>query len=85
VLVRSPGSERLAETLTSIGASVAPGGDGSLLVTGAAPDQIGDAAHRADIALHELSPIQASLEEVFMDLTSDSVDFPGSAGIGAAP
>jgi ABC-2 type transport system ATP-binding protein len=39
--------------------------------------RIGDTALAAGIALHELSPVQASLEEVFMELTSDMVDFHG--------
>jgi len=77
VLVRSPEVDRLAGVLTSIGASVAHGGNGSLLVTKAFPAVIGDAAHTAGIALHELTPQQASLEQVFMDLTSDAVDFHG--------
>jgi ABC-2 type transport system ATP-binding protein len=84
VLVRSPEAGRLADALTSIGASVAPGDDGSLLVTKADPARIGDAAHAAGIALHELSPLQASLEEVFMELTSDSVDFHGHTRVGVA-
>ncbi len=46
--------------------------------------RIGEAAHAAGIALHELSPQQASLEEVFMELTSDSVDFHGHARVGVA-
>jgi len=77
VLVRSPEVDRLAGVLTSIGASVADGGNGALLVTKAFPSVIGDAAHTAGIALHELTPQQASLEQVFMDLTSDAVDFHG--------
>jgi ABC-2 type transport system ATP-binding protein len=80
VLVRSPEASRLAEVLTSSGASVVNGDNGSLLVTRARSSQIGEAAHAAGIALHELSPQQASLEEVFMDLTSDAVDFHGSTG-----
>jgi ABC-2 type transport system ATP-binding protein len=77
VLVRSPEVDRLAGVLTSIGASVAHSGNGSLLVTKAFPSVIGDAAHTAGIALHELTPQQASLEQVFMDLTSDAVDYHG--------
>jgi ABC-2 type transport system ATP-binding protein len=59
---------------------VVNGEDGSLLVTKAPPSQIGDAAHAKGIPLHELSPQQASLEEVFMELTSDAVDYHGSTG-----
>jgi ABC-2 type transport system ATP-binding protein len=84
VLVRSPEAGRLADVLSSIGASVTRGEGDSLLVTKVDPARIGDAAHAAGIALHELSPQQASLEEVFMELTSDSVDFHGHARVGVA-
>ena len=53
--------------------------DGALLVTGLDAARIGDTALAAGIAVHELSPVQASLEEVFMELTSDMVDFHGQA------
>ena len=78
VLVRSPEVGRLTGLLVGVGASVVLRDDGGLLVTGATPAQIGDVAHSAGIALHELSPQQASLEDVFMELTSDAVDFHGS-------
>jgi ABC-2 type transport system ATP-binding protein len=77
VAVRSPEGDRLAQVLTGLGATVAPGTGGELLVTGCTAARIGDAAHRAGIPLHELSPRQASLEEVFMDLTADAVDYHG--------
>jgi ABC-2 type transport system ATP-binding protein len=38
-------------------------------------EQVGDAAAEARIALHELSPHQASLEEAFMNLTRDELEF----------
>jgi ABC-2 type transport system ATP-binding protein len=82
VRVRSPESNRLADALTANGGSVARQDDGSVLVTGITPARIGDVAHGADIALHELSPQQASLEEVFMELTSDAVDYHGSTRPG---
>ncbi len=78
VLVRSPDAGRLAGLLVEAGASVEPRDDGGLLVTRATPAEIGDVAHAGDIPLHELSPQQASLEDVFMELTSDAVDFHGS-------
>jgi ABC-2 type transport system ATP-binding protein len=84
VLVRSPEAGRLAGVLTASGASVVNGENGSLLVTKAVSSQIGELAHRAGIALHELSPQQASLEDVFMDLTSDSIDYHGITNTAAA-
>ncbi len=84
VLVRSPDISRLAALLTGTGATVASEDDGGILVTGSSPEAIGDAAHAAGIALHELSPQQASLEDVFMELTSDAVDYHGSTDVAVA-
>jgi ABC-2 type transport system ATP-binding protein len=84
VRVRSPEPTRLADALTAVGASVTPQVDGSFLVTGATPARIGDTAHDAGVTLHELSPQHASLEEVFMELTSQAVDYHGSATAGRA-
>ena len=79
VRVRAPEPDRLAAVLGAAGGSVARDGDGALLVTGMEAAAVGDAAHAAGLALHELHPVQASLEEVFMDLTSDMVDYHGHA------
>ena len=84
VLVRSPEASRLAALLTGAGATVASEDDGGILVTGSSPEAIGDAAHAAGIALHELSPQQASLEDVFMELTHDAVDYHGSTDVAVA-
>ena len=81
VLVRSPDAGRLTGLLMAAGASVTTRDDGGLLVTRSTPAHIGDIAHSAGIALHELSPQQASLEDVFMELTSDAVDFHGSTAM----
>jgi ABC-2 type transport system ATP-binding protein len=77
VLVRTPGADRLAGILRSAGAGVRDQEGGGLLVTGLDAARVGDLALEAGVAVHELSPVQASLEEVFMDLTSDMVDFHG--------
>jgi len=49
--------------------------DQVLHVTGVGAARVGDLAAEHAIALHELSPQTASLEEAFMELTRDSVDF----------
>ena len=77
VLVRTPGADRLAAVLRSAGAGVRDQEGGGLLVTGLDAARVGDLALEAGVAVHELSPVQASLEEVFMDLTSDMVDYHG--------
>jgi ABC-2 type transport system ATP-binding protein len=51
--------------------------DGALHVTGLSSDQIGTAAAGAGLTLLELAPQQASLEQAFMDLTHDSVEYEG--------
>ena len=79
VLVRSPGADVLAAVLRAAGAGVVVRDDGALLVTGLDGTRVGDLALEAGVALHELRPEQASLEEVFMELTSDMVDFHGHA------
>jgi ABC-2 type transport system ATP-binding protein len=79
VLVRSPGADVLTAVLRSAGAGVVTRDDGALLVTGLDGTRVGDLALEAGVALHELRPEQASLEEVFMELTSDMVDFHGHA------
>jgi len=79
VLVRSPDLTRLQEELAGEGVSFTPGERDALEVRGLTAEQIGDAAATAGIPLHELTPQQASLEEAFMDLTRDEVEF-GTAG-----
>ncbi len=81
VLVRTPGADRFADSLRSAGADIRDREDGALLVTGLDAAHIGDLALQAGVALHELSPVQASLEEVFMDLTSDMVDYHGHTAL----
>ncbi|EPH40071.1 putative ABC transporter ATP-binding protein YhcH [Streptomyces aurantiacus JA 4570] len=74
VTVRTPRPADLAAVLTAEGAVVRQ--DGPLLtVTGMDAARIGDLAARHALPLHELAPRAASLEEAFMELTADSVDY----------
>ena len=74
VLVRSPELDRLQVELA--GPDVAFVAErGGLEVHGLTAEQVGDAAASAGIALHELTPQQASLEEAFMNLTRDELEF----------
>jgi ABC-2 type transport system ATP-binding protein len=79
VKVRSPEPERLARALRGVGMTVAPQPDGSLFVTGAAMDTLAEHARAAGISLHELTPGHASLEDVFMALTGDSIEYRAAA------
>jgi ABC-2 type transport system ATP-binding protein len=75
IRVRTPDSARLHELITAGGGRVTTGADHALLVTGLTADQIGDLAFEHAVRLHELASVQASLEEAFMELTRDSVEF----------
>ncbi|MEX3653182.1 ABC transporter ATP-binding protein [Mycolicibacterium fortuitum] len=84
VRVRSPQLETLREVLTGAGFEVeaAAGGD-ALAVKGVAIEVIGDLAARNAITLHELSQRQASLEEAYLKLTDDAVDYRAEAVMSA--
>ncbi len=71
VVVRSPGAPQLAEALRGEGFGVEVGQDDSLVVTGAEAAAVGDLAFRAGVAVHELREREASLEDVFFELTGE--------------
>jgi len=75
IRVRTPDAAKLATLLATTGATAVPDGATALLVTGLDMDHIGDLAFDNRIRIHELAPLQASLEEAFMELTKDSVEF----------
>ncbi|GAA2394155.1 ATP-binding cassette domain-containing protein [Nonomuraea africana] len=74
VLVRAAEPERLARALRAAGATVAREND-ALDVAELDPARIGEVALAQGIALRELTPRGASLEEAFMELTEGSVEF----------
>ena len=83
VHVRSPELGRLKEILVGAGATAIVE-DGMLDVTGLTIESVGEAAAANSIVLHELANRKASLEDAFMKLTSDSIDFGGGADAPAA-
>ncbi|WP_439662351.1 ABC transporter ATP-binding protein [Lentzea sp. HUAS TT2] len=80
VLVRSPQLFKLGPLLVDKGFTVRDGADGALSVSGATSDQIGDIAAANGVVLHELSPQRGSLEEAFMQLTGDAVEYHAEIG-----
>ncbi|HEV2638367.1 MAG TPA: ATP-binding cassette domain-containing protein [Actinocrinis sp.] len=74
VRVRTPEAQRLAGLLASRGAETAADGADALRVTKLGATEIGDLAFDHQIRVHELTPVQASLEEAFMRMTADSVE-----------
>jgi ABC-2 type transport system ATP-binding protein len=75
VLVRTPQAARLEALLSGPDVTVTAAGPGLLEVRGLTAVQIGEAAAANQVVLHELTPQQASLEEAFMTLTRDDVEF----------
>ena len=80
VRVRSPQVRSLAEALQQQGAQVTPVVPDAMDVTGKTTDEIGELAARLGLVLHELSPQTGSLEQAFMQITGDSVEY--HAGMG---
>lgn len=85
VLVRTPDLGLLAGCLERAGASVEARSDGSIMVSGKDAPSIGKLAAEAGAVLYELTPQEASLEEAFMELTQDSVEFHGTTAEAATP
>jgi ABC-2 type transport system ATP-binding protein len=81
VLVRSPQAADLAELLANPSVSIDAVEPGLIEVEGLASAQIGERAAANRIVLHELTPQQASLEEAFMSLTRDEVEYQAAASV----
>ena len=75
VRVASPQAARLAELLARQGLSATAVSPNVLETTNANAATIGEAAASAGIVLHELTTIRASLEDAYLALTSDSVEY----------
>ncbi|MFF7631972.1 ABC transporter ATP-binding protein [Kitasatospora sp. NPDC008050] len=77
VLVRTPDSVRLGELLRELpGVTVTTGEDAQLLtVDGTDSERVGRLAAEHALTLFELTPQKASLEEAFMEMTKDAVEY----------
>ena len=75
VLVRTPDATPLRELLLGPDISVSSPESGLLEVSGLTTEQIGEIAWRAHLRIYELAAHSASLEEAFMQLTADAVEY----------
>jgi ABC-2 type transport system ATP-binding protein len=75
VHVRSPDATQLRSVLAADGVVIASAERGLLEVHGMTSETIGEVAAREGLVLHELTPQKASLEDAFMRLTGDSVEY----------
>jgi len=72
VRVRTPKRAELAQALRTAGIEPTETADGALLVPASSPERIGDVAFAAGVPVHELASEGTSLEEVFLQLTSET-------------
>jgi ABC-2 type transport system ATP-binding protein len=83
VRVRAPRQAELATLLARQGARVEATNDGAITVTGLDSTAIGGLAASNHIALSELIPEGATLEEAFLELTHNETDYRAAALVGA--
>jgi len=77
VRVVSPDATVLAGLVAGPGVTVTSSSPTELVVEGVPAADIGDLAARHGLALHALVPVNPSLEEAFMELTKESVQYHG--------
>jgi ABC-2 type transport system ATP-binding protein len=81
VLVRSPQATELAALITSPDVSVNAVEPGLLEIEGLSARQVGEQAAKNNFVLYQLKSEQASLEEAFMSLTRDELEFQATTSI----
>jgi len=85
VRVRSPQQQDLARVLAERGA-VVDRVEGYLELSGLRTEEVGDLAAEHQLTIHELFQQRSSLEDAFMELTGESVEYhAGSAPHAPAP
>lgn len=73
--MRTPHGTTLADAVRGPGVEIVSVASGQLEISGLDAAAIGDAAARAGIVLHELTPVQTSLEDAYLQLTADDVEY----------
>jgi len=79
VRIVTPMTEMFVAALDDAGARVSLEADGSIVATGLSSAEIGEMAADRILTLHELSPVRGSLEDAFMELTHDAVEYRSGA------
>jgi ABC-2 type transport system ATP-binding protein len=75
----TPMTDMFFAALSDVGATARIEPDGSILVSGLTAAEIGELAADRILTIHELTPIQGSLEDAFMELTRDAVEYRATA------
>ena len=74
-VVKTPDAQRLADVVSAAGGTLERDSGGELTVRGLSPERVAELALAHGIVLHYLTPARVSLEEAFMDLTADSIEY----------
>ncbi len=83
--IRTDRPQELLQSLADTGFTVVRQENDLLELAGLEPRQIAGAALESRIMIYELTPLQGSLEEAYMDLTKDDVEYHSHVTAGAAP
>jgi ABC-2 type transport system ATP-binding protein len=75
IRVVTPTPQLMVSALSRAGVRPSVADDGAILVEGVPSARIGELAAQAALTLHELTPQRGSLEDAFMELTSDAVEY----------
>ncbi|MGN6446766.1 ABC transporter ATP-binding protein [Amnibacterium sp.] len=81
VRVASPRSAELAAVLRSHGATVSDGQHDLFDVAGIDAAAVGEAAAAAGIPLHQLTTVESSLEEVYLAMTAEDVEYRSGSAV----
>jgi ABC-2 type transport system ATP-binding protein len=79
VRIVTPTPQRFVAALSRAGGRPAVQDDGTIVASGLSSAQVGELAADQELTVHELTPLRASLEDVFMELTSDAVEYRSHA------
>jgi ABC-2 type transport system ATP-binding protein len=74
-VVKTPDAQRLGDVVSAAGGTLERDEDGDLTVRGLSAEQVAELALAHGVLLHYLAPAKVSLEEAFMELTADSVEY----------
>jgi ABC-2 type transport system ATP-binding protein len=85
VRVRTPEADTLARLLQAANATVNPAEPGVLEVVGRPSEDIGQIAASAGIVLHQLTSLESSLEDAYLQLTADAVEYHSAALDASSP
>jgi ABC-2 type transport system ATP-binding protein len=85
VRVRTPDGEQLAVLLSDAGAAVLPDDNGALRVSGISAEAVGELARTGGVTLQELSTHHATLEQRYMELTRDAVEYQANENASPVP